>query len=223
MGLVRGGWLWSFGYLAGTWRRRVSVRIGAATLSIPRIVGLHCEAVEGVVLKRADSVRGCVDSPAVRCLGDRQDNAGASGECDSLKVAVIALMGILDAMVRRPFRTTLDPVDPAVRAAAKDLAERLGGQTSVEVAVHAMLDDLAHGERVVVLRTQQEVTPAQAADILGVSRQFVDRLCEDGVLAFRRLPSSRHRRIRVQDVVDVAAEREQRRAGGEAVRAALGR
>lgn len=85
-----------------------------------------------------------------------------------------------------------------------------------------MLDDVAHGARVVVLRVEDEVTPAGAADILGVTRQFVDRLCEDGVLTFRRLPGSRHRRIRVQDVVDVAAEREQRRAGSDALRAAVG-
>jgi excisionase family DNA binding protein len=74
---------------------------------------------------------------------------------------------------------------------------------------------------VVVLRAEDaedEVTPAEAADTLGVTRQFVDRLCEDGVLAFRRL---RHRRIRVQDVVDLARERKQRRVGGEALRTAV--
>ena len=85
-----------------------------------------------------------------------------------------------------------------------------------------ILDDVAHGSRVVVLRTEDEVTPAQAAEILGVTRQFVDRLCEDGVLPFRRLPASRYRRIRVQDVLDVAEERERLRAGGTAIRAALG-
>jgi excisionase family DNA binding protein len=74
---------------------------------------------------------------------------------------------------------------------------------------------------VVVLRAEDEVTPAQAAEMLGVTRQFVDRLCEDDVLPFRRLPGSRHRRIRVQDVIDLAAEREQRWAGHEALRAAV--
>ena len=62
-------------------------------------------------------------------------------------------------MATRAFRTTLDPVDPTVRSAAKNLAERLGGDTSVEIAVRAMLDDVAHGARVVVLRTEDEVTP----------------------------------------------------------------
>ncbi|MFT4296860.1 MAG: helix-turn-helix domain-containing protein [Micropruina sp.] len=124
-------------------------------------------------------------------------------------------------MAAHALSTTLDPTDPAVRSDAKSLADRLVGNTPVEAAVRAMLDDVAHGARVVVLRAEDEVTPAEAAEILGVTRQFVDRLCEDGVLAFRRLPGSRHRRIRVQDAVDVATERSRRRAGAEAIRAAL--
>ncbi|HMT31821.1 MAG TPA: helix-turn-helix domain-containing protein [Dermatophilaceae bacterium] len=125
-------------------------------------------------------------------------------------------------MGHRALTTTLDPVDPTVRSDARNLARRLTGDTPLEAAVRAMLDDVAHGARVLVLRAEDEVTPAQAADILGVTRQFVDRLCEDGVLPFRRLPDSRHRRLRVQDVLDVAAEREQRRAGSASLRAALG-
>ncbi|MFT3831993.1 MAG: helix-turn-helix domain-containing protein [Micropruina sp.] len=124
-------------------------------------------------------------------------------------------------MAAHALETTLDPLDPAVRADARNLADRLVGTSPVEAAVRAMLDDVAHGARVLVLRAEDEVTPAEAAEILGVTRQFVDRLCEDGVLAFRRLPGSRHRRIRVQDAVDIAAERDRRRAGVEAIRAAL--
>lgn len=85
-----------------------------------------------------------------------------------------------------------------------------------------MLDAVAHGTRVVVMCAEDEVTPTEAAKLMGVTRQFVDRLCEDGVLAFRRLPNSRHRRIRVEDVLEVAAEREQRKAGANAIRSALG-
>lgn len=125
-------------------------------------------------------------------------------------------------MNTRALATTLDPVDPAVRSDAKSLGKRLHGNSPVEAAVRSMLDDVARGERVVVLRTEDEITPAEAAKLMGVTRQFVDRLCEDGVLVFRRLPGSRHRRIRVQDVLNVAAEREQRRTGSDAIRAALG-
>lgn len=125
-------------------------------------------------------------------------------------------------MTTHALTATLDPVDPAVRSDAKSLAERLHGDSPVESAVRSMLDAVAHGARVVVLRADDEVTPTEAAKLMGVTRQFVDRLCEDGVLAFRRLPNSRHRRIRVEDVLEVASEREQRQAGGDAIRAALG-
>ncbi len=125
-------------------------------------------------------------------------------------------------MTTHALAATLDPVDPAVRSDAKSLAERLHGDTQVESAVRSMLDAVAHGARVVVMRADDEVTPTEAAKLMGVTRQFVDRLCEDGVLAFRRLPGSRHRRIRVDDVLEVTAEREQRRTGGDAIRAALG-
>ena len=72
-----------------------------------------------------------------------------------------------------------------------------------------------------VLRSEDEVSPAEAAEILGVTRQYGDRLLTDEVLAFRRLPDSRHRRIRVQDVIEVGVERDKRRAGHEALRSAM--
>ena len=125
-------------------------------------------------------------------------------------------------MAAHVLSATLDPADPAVRSGARHLAEQLVGDSPVEAAVRAMLADVAHGSRVVVLRAEDEVSPSRAAEVLGVTRQFIDRLCADGVLPFRRLPGSRHRRIRVQDVVAAAAEREQRRIGAEAIRAALG-
>ncbi len=80
---------------------------------------------------------------------------------------------------------------------------------------------VAEGEHLIVLRPDQEVTPAGAADLLGVSRQFVDRLLAGSVLEFRRLPDSKHRRIRVGDVLALAEERDRRRQGTEAVRSAL--
>ena len=120
---------------------------------------------------------------------------------------------------------TLDPVDPEVRTEAHLLADRIAASASkdsqVSRVVQAMLADVAAGERVVVLREDQEVTPAQAAQLLGVTRQYVDRLCADDVLAFGRLPGSRHRRIRVSDVLALAAERERRQAGHAAVRDAM--
>ncbi|MDR1152858.1 MAG: helix-turn-helix domain-containing protein [Bifidobacteriaceae bacterium] len=84
-----------------------------------------------------------------------------------------------------------------------------------------MLAEIAHGERVMVLCTEAEVTPAQAAVMIGVTRQFVDRLLTDGVLAFHRLPGSKHRRIRASDVLDLITERERERGGHAAILDAL--
>lgn len=47
----------------------------------------------------------------------------------------------------------------------------------------------------------EEVSPAQAAKLLGVSRQFVDRLVAAEVLPTRRLPNSSYRKIPVRAVV----------------------
>jgi excisionase family DNA binding protein len=124
-------------------------------------------------------------------------------------------------MATHAIRAALDPAQPGIRAAARRLAAHLDDDSEVGKAVRSMLDDVAHGARVVVLRADDEVTPAKAAEMIGVTRQYVDRLCEDGALAFRRLPGSRHRRIRVQDVLDVVGERDARRAGGDALRAAI--
>jgi excisionase family DNA binding protein len=124
-------------------------------------------------------------------------------------------------MATHTIRASLDPARPGIRSAARRLAAHLDDNTEVGDAVRSMLDDVAHGARVVVLRTDDEVTPAKAAEMIGVTRQYVDRLCEDGALAFRRLPGSTHRRIRVQDVLDVVGEREARRTGGDALRAAI--
>ena len=120
---------------------------------------------------------------------------------------------------------TLDPVDPAVRADANRLAIQLakgpGKDSEVNRVVRAMLDNVAQGERVTVLLEDQEVTPAQAAAMIGVTRQFVDRLLADGVLAFDRLPGSKHRRIKASDVVALTELRERERAGHAAIRDAF--
>lgn len=116
---------------------------------------------------------------------------------------------------------SLDPLDPAVRSDAERLAAGFDDDSEVGRVVRSMLSDVAGGERVVVLRAEAELTPGEAAKLLGVSRQYVDRLCEDRILPFRRLPRSRHRRIRVHDVVEAVAERDRRRAGREALRTAL--
>jgi excisionase family DNA binding protein len=111
--------------------------------------------------------------------------------------------------------------DAEARASAARLAAETDPTSEFGAAVREVLEDLAKGEQVVVVRSDREVTPAGAADLLGVTRQFVDRLLADGALTFRRLPGSTHRRIRVGDVLVLADERERRRQGAQAIRSSL--
>ena len=111
--------------------------------------------------------------------------------------------------------------DTRTREVAARLAADADPSSACGAAVREVFTEVANGDQVIILRPDQEVTPAGAADLLGVSRQFVDRLLADGGLAFRRLPGSSHRRIKVGDVVELVGERERRRAGAAAIRAAL--
>jgi excisionase family DNA binding protein len=116
-------------------------------------------------------------------------------------------------------------VDPEVQGAARDLAARLatdpGNATQVNRIVRFMLSEVADGRRVILVRADAEVTPTRAAEMIGVSRQFVDRLLADGVLAYRRLPGSKHRRIKVAEVVELTTRREREGAGHAAIPDAL--
>jgi len=97
---------------------------------------------------------------------------------------------------------------PAVRELVLALAERL-------------LRDLAAGRHPIYTTSEAEVSPAEAAQILAVSRQYVDRMIADGRLPFGHKPGSTHRPIRVVDVERLAAERSRRRASTDAAITAL--
>lgn len=85
-------------------------------------------------------------------------------------------------------------------------------------------DELADGRAVTVLPSEITLTPAETAQLLGLSRPFVVRLLDQGEIPFERLPRSRHRRVRLSDVLVFQARRERRRVGrrrvAEAVEAA---
>lgn len=108
------------------------------------------------------------------------------------------------------------------RRSAAALAASVDTTSEFGVQLRKVLDDLANGEDIVIVRRDREVSPAGAAELLGVSRQFVDRLLADGVLAFRRLPGSNHRRIRIADVLALSEDRERIGRGRIALGALLG-
>lgn len=78
-------------------------------------------------------------------------------------------------------------------------------------------DELADGRAVTVLPSEVTLTPAEAAALLGLSRPYLVRLLDQGEIPFERLPRSRHRRVRLSDVVAFGARRDRRRTGRQRV------
>jgi excisionase family DNA binding protein len=111
---------------------------------------------------------------------------------------------------------------PSARRVAKRLASVIDGRSELEHQLRKLLGDLAAGESFLVLKADEELTPAQAAEVLGVTRQYVDRLLEDEVLNCRRLPGSSHRRLKAADVVALRERQERMRTGRRAIAGLLG-
>lgn len=82
---------------------------------------------------------------------------------------------------------------------------------ALESILLAAVRDAADGHNVAVVRSDEELSPAKAGALLGLSRQYVDRLIAEGVLPARRLPGSTHRKVRVADVLAFGERRDHRR------------
>jgi hypothetical protein len=80
-------------------------------------------------------------------------------------------------------------------------------------ALLAAVRSLDEGGSIAIVREEAEVSPARAARLLGVSRQYVDRLLAADVLPARRLPNSRYRRIPMRAILDHEKARERKREG----------
>jgi excisionase family DNA binding protein len=72
------------------------------------------------------------------------------------------------------------------------------------------LNSLANGDDVMLLTGDTELSPTEAGQILGCSRQYVDRLIDLGEIPARNLPESSHRRIRAADITDFQTRRNKR-------------
>ncbi|MEN2741296.1 excisionase family DNA-binding protein [Microbacterium sp. X-17] len=60
---------------------------------------------------------------------------------------------------------------------------------------------MQHGESVSVEPIDRQLTTQQAASLLGISRSTLVRLLDENELPFDRLGESRHRRLRLHDVL----------------------
>lgn len=120
---------------------------------------------------------------------------------------------------------TIQPPDAAARAEASRLLKALrrtkhpkvslpSGEAAVlpDAAASALIDALeavAAGHEVVVLGADRDLTTSQAADFLGVSRQYFVRLLDDDVIPSYLVGS--HRRVRLDDVSAFRAQRDAKR------------
>lgn len=111
---------------------------------------------------------------------------------------------------------------PATRA---QVLEALATQPALSDLVAALaarlVRDIAAGRHPVYVTTEDEVSPAEAARLLGVSRQYVDRLLADGRLPYTRKPDSTHRTISVANIETLINERSRRRSNTDKAITAL--
>lgn len=84
-------------------------------------------------------------------------------------------------------------------------------------AIEALLALLQRGERVAVLAEDQELTPNEAAAVLGMSRPLVVQRMEIGELAYRLVGT--HRRTKLKDVLALKARMETQQAALDALAA----
>jgi excisionase family DNA binding protein len=71
---------------------------------------------------------------------------------------------------------------------------------------------LAAGTMVAMMPTGEELSTQEAADLLNVSRPYVIKLCETGVIPFTTV--GRHRRVLFGDVAAYKAQRDAHRRAG---------
>jgi excisionase family DNA binding protein len=107
-------------------------------------------------------------------------------------------------------RMVPDQVEVILRAA--DGSELVLPIELVRILI-ASAGELATGHAVTVLASETQLTPAEAAELLGLSRPFVARLLDSGDIPSTYLPSSRHRVVRLADVLAFQERRDRRREG----------
>lgn len=91
--------------------------------------------------------------------------------------------------------------------------EEISLPASLVAVLRASAGQLSQGHGVTVLATEIRLTPAEVGELLGLSRPFVARLLDTGEIPAEHLPQSRHRVVRLADVLEFQARRERRRAG----------
>lgn len=107
-------------------------------------------------------------------------------------------------------RTNADSAQVILRYA--DGTEVVVPPALIEV-LRAAAGELSAGHAVTLLASRAFLSPAEAAQLLGLSRPFVARLLDDGTIPSTYLAASRHRVVLLEDVLAFAERRRKRREG----------
>jgi hypothetical protein len=99
------------------------------------------------------------------------------------------------------------------RKSGKDRIVRL--PLKAATLLEAALGRLLRGERVAVLAEDQELSPNDAAGILGISRPLVVHRMDVGDLPFRYV--GKHRRAKLRDILSLKAKIDAQQAAMEAL------
>jgi len=116
-------------------------------------------------------------------------------------------------------RESAAEVARAVRGRTRSFTLVLPDGTSVPLpqalvaVLGALAGEIADGHAVTVLPSEVSLTPAEPAELLGLSRPFVVRLLDEGDLPSEQLLRSRHRRVLLSDVLAFQARRDRRKDG----------
>ncbi|MBG0815489.1 helix-turn-helix domain-containing protein [Planomonospora sp. ID82291] len=123
-------------------------------------------------------------------------------------------------------RTVLPPSDPLDQGRVAMLAALVehsaedavlvgpgGEQVQLPHQVYEVLvqvvEAMAAGRAITIVPSAQRLTTQEAADLLGISRPTLVRLLEEGEIPFEQ--PGRHRRIRLEDVLDYQRRRRSER------------
>lgn len=103
-----------------------------------------------------------------------------------------------------------DPEHPATLLARTADGRDIELPASLVRMLRAAVHHLLRGNTVLTLPLETRLTPNQAAELLGISRPFLLDLIARGHLVAEALPESRHRVLRLADVLEFQAKRERR-------------
>lgn len=108
------------------------------------------------------------------------------------------------------------PSTPATRGQVLDaLSSEPALRDLVAAVAERLVRDIAAGRHPVYVTAEDGVSPADVVRMLGVSRQFVDRLLSSGRLAFAHKAGSTHRTIRIAAIEQFARDRSRKRTSTE--------